>query len=43
VKVNKVIGDKMNILLALMSLDIGGAETHVVTLAKALNKKVILW
>lgn len=29
----------MNILLALMSLDIGGAETHVVTLAKALKQK----
>lgn len=29
----------MNILLALMSLDIGGAETHVVTLAKALKNK----
>ncbi|MBN2898810.1 MAG: glycosyltransferase family 4 protein [Clostridia bacterium] len=29
----------MNILLALMGLDIGGAETHVVTLAKALKNK----
>lgn len=29
----------MNILLGLMSLDIGGAETHVVTLAKALKIK----
>jgi glycosyltransferase involved in cell wall biosynthesis len=29
----------MNILLGLMGLDIGGAETHVVTLAKALKKK----
>ncbi len=29
----------MKILLGLMSLDIGGAETHVVTLAKALKKK----
>lgn len=29
----------MNILLGLMSLDIGGAETHVVTLAQALKSK----
>ena len=31
--------DNLNILLSLMQLDIGGAETHVVELAKELKRR----
>ena len=44
-KLTDIVGDYLkqglNVLLALMQLDIGGAETHVVELAKELKRKGI--
>ena len=34
---------KCNLLMALMQLDIGGAETHVVELAKEFRKEDIIY
>ncbi len=37
----EIVDKKLNVLLSLMQLDIGGAETHVVELAKELARKGI--